>query len=78
MEHRSYDELSRLWQAAATPIRLGVVYRASVLFLTPDVSRTVAVDTKEVHLQLGGTTEAVHDLETTGTPWPPTIPTSSS
>jgi hypothetical protein len=36
MEHRSYDELSRLWQATTTPLRLGVVYRAAVLFLTPD------------------------------------------
>jgi hypothetical protein len=36
MEHRSYDELSRLWQATTAPLRLGVVYRAAVLFLTPD------------------------------------------
>lgn len=36
MEHRSYDELSRLWQATTVPLRLGVVYRAAVLFLTPD------------------------------------------
>ena len=36
MEHRSYDELSRLWQATTAPLRLGVVYRAAVLFMTPD------------------------------------------
>ena len=36
MEHRSYDELSRLWQATTVPVRLGVVYRAAVLFITPD------------------------------------------
>jgi hypothetical protein len=36
MEHRSYDELSRLWQATTAPLRLGVVYRAAVLFLKPD------------------------------------------
>jgi hypothetical protein len=36
MEHRSYDELSRLWQATTVPLRLGTVYRAAVLFLTPD------------------------------------------
>jgi hypothetical protein len=36
MEHRSYDELSRLWQATTVPLRLGVVYRAAVLFLAPD------------------------------------------
>jgi hypothetical protein len=36
MEHRSYDELSRLWTAITVPLRLGVVYRAAVLFLLPD------------------------------------------
>jgi hypothetical protein len=36
MEHRSYDELSRLWQATTVPLRLGAVYRAAVAFLTPD------------------------------------------
>jgi hypothetical protein len=33
MEHRSYDELSRLWQATTTPLRMSVVYRAAVVFL---------------------------------------------
>jgi hypothetical protein len=36
MEHRSYDELSLLWQATTAPLRLSVVYRAAVLFITPD------------------------------------------
>jgi Pvc16 N-terminal domain len=36
MEHRSYDELSRLWQATTAPLRLSVVYRAAVLFITPE------------------------------------------
>ncbi len=36
MEHRSFDELSRLWQATTVPLRLGAVYRAAVVFLTPD------------------------------------------
>jgi hypothetical protein len=40
MEHRSYDELSRLWTATAVPLRLGVVYRAAVLFLLPDELET--------------------------------------
>jgi hypothetical protein len=35
-EHRSYDELSRLWTATTVPLRLAVVYRAAVVFLTPD------------------------------------------
>jgi hypothetical protein len=36
MEHRSYDELSRLWQATTVPIRMSVVYRAAVVFIDPD------------------------------------------
>jgi hypothetical protein len=36
MEHRSYDEMSRLWQATTSPMRLSVVYRAAVVFIDPD------------------------------------------
>jgi hypothetical protein len=36
MEHRSYDELSRLWQATTAPLRLSAVYRAAVVFVEPD------------------------------------------
>jgi hypothetical protein len=36
MEHRSYDELSRLWQATTVPLRMSVVYRAAVVFIDPD------------------------------------------
>ena len=36
MEHRSYDELSRLWQATTAPLRMSQVYRASVVFIEPD------------------------------------------
>ncbi len=36
MEHRSYDELSRLWQATTTPLRMSVVYRVAVVFIDPD------------------------------------------
>jgi hypothetical protein len=36
MEHRSYDELSRLWQASTTPLRMSQVYRAAVVFIEPD------------------------------------------
>jgi hypothetical protein len=36
MERRSYDELSLLWQATTAPLRLGVVYRAAVMFIGPD------------------------------------------
>jgi Pvc16 N-terminal domain len=36
MEHRSYDELSRLWQATTAPLRMSLVYRAAVVFVDPD------------------------------------------
>jgi hypothetical protein len=36
MEHRSYDELSRLWQATTAPLRLSQVYRAAVVFIDAD------------------------------------------
>jgi len=50
MEHRSYDELSRLWQATTAPLRLGVVYRAAVVFLTPDEPVDSAGEVKELDL----------------------------
>lgn len=50
MEHRSYDELSRLWQATTVPIRLSVVYRAAVLFITPDTSDVTAREVEEVDI----------------------------
>jgi hypothetical protein len=36
MEHRSYDELSRLWQATTAPLRMSLVFRAAVVFIDPD------------------------------------------
>ena len=36
MEHRSYDELSRLWQATTAPLRMSLVYRAAVVFIDQD------------------------------------------
>jgi hypothetical protein len=36
MEHRSYDELSRLWQATTAPLRMSLVYRAAVVLIDPD------------------------------------------
>ncbi len=36
VEHRSYDELSRLWQATTAPLRMSLVYRAAVAFIEPD------------------------------------------
>jgi Pvc16 N-terminal domain len=50
MEHRSYDELSRLWQATTAPLRMSVVYRAAVVFIDPDTMPTAAQETKSVSL----------------------------
>jgi hypothetical protein len=36
MEYRSYDEMSRLWQATTAPLRMSQVYRAAVVFIDPD------------------------------------------
>lgn len=55
MEHRSYDELSRLWQATSVPLRLGVVYRAAVLFLTPDEPIGGAKEVQAVNAIVNGT-----------------------
>lgn len=35
MEAQTADELSRLWQALSTPLRLSAVYKVSVLFVAP-------------------------------------------
>jgi hypothetical protein len=45
MEHRSYDELSRLWQATTAPLRMSLVYRAAVAFIDPDPAPAPAVPT---------------------------------
>jgi Pvc16 N-terminal domain len=45
MEHRSYDELSRLWQATTAALRMSVVYRAAVVFIDPDTMPRAAKDT---------------------------------
>ena len=36
LERRSYDELSRLWQATTSPLRLSAVYRAAVVLIEPE------------------------------------------
>lgn len=35
MEVETADEMSRIWQALSTPLRLSVVYKVSVAFITP-------------------------------------------
>jgi hypothetical protein len=46
MEHRSYDELSRLWQATTAPLRMSLVFRAAVVFIDPDAVPQPAAKTK--------------------------------
>ena len=53
LEKRSYDELSRLWQATTSALRLSAVYRASVVLLEPEKTpppgplvRVVNIDVK--------------------------------
>jgi hypothetical protein len=46
MEHRSYDELSRLWQATTAPLRMSLVFRAAVVFIDPDAMPQPAAKTK--------------------------------
>ena len=38
LEPQSADDMSRLWQALSTPLRLGVVYKASIVFVTPSAA----------------------------------------
>jgi hypothetical protein len=66
MEHRSYDELSRLWQATTVPIRLGTVYRAAVVFLTPDDPGVAAKAVLTLNAKINGS-----DVVTRTTPCPP-------
>jgi hypothetical protein len=53
MEHRSYDEMSRLWQATTSPLRLSVVYRAAVVFLDQDLAPQPNKDTSSINVVVG-------------------------
>lgn len=55
MERRSYDELSLLWQAAAVPMRLAVVYRAAVVFLAPDAPPAGPAQLEVLNAKVNGT-----------------------
>src|SRR5260370_1051662 len=52
MEHRSYDELSRLWQATTAPLRMSVVYRAAVVFIDPDPKPETVTEPKTKHFSV--------------------------
>ena len=49
VEHRSYDELSRLWQATTVPLRMSLVYRAAVVFIDPDADAGGCAADQEGH-----------------------------
>ena len=42
MEMESSDELARFWQAVTAPIRLSVVYKVSIILLTPPATPSLA------------------------------------
>jgi hypothetical protein len=50
MENRSYDEMSRLWQATTSALRLSVVYRAAVVLLDPDAMPAASKDTSLINV----------------------------
>jgi hypothetical protein len=52
LEHRSYDELSRLWQATTAPLRMSLVYRAAVVFLDPDQMPAPPRETTSVNVEV--------------------------
>ncbi len=57
MEVQSADELGRLWQAITIPYRLSVVFKVSVIFITPDEPTSrLAPPPKEVGLSVNPTT----------------------
>ncbi len=56
VEHRSYDELSRLWQATTAPLRMSLVYRASVVFIDPDPMPATGPPTTSFSVQVGPAT----------------------
>ncbi|MGO9902631.1 MAG: DUF4255 domain-containing protein [Solirubrobacteraceae bacterium] len=52
MEHRSYDELSRLWQATTVPLRMSLVFRAAVVFIDPDPMPPDAIEVGSVSVDV--------------------------
>ncbi|HEX2047669.1 MAG TPA: DUF4255 domain-containing protein [Acidimicrobiales bacterium] len=47
MQAESPDELGRVWQAISAPFRLATVYRASVVFVTPEAPATASAPPPE-------------------------------
>lgn len=53
LEHRSYDELSRLWQATTAPLRMSLVYRAAIVFMDPAQMPDAAPNPQTVNVDVG-------------------------
>ena len=66
MEHPTWDELCRLWQGLATPMRMTAEYRVSIVFLTPESPPADAPPVKSY--QTYQTTAAPVDTTTPGLP----------
>jgi hypothetical protein len=55
MEIQSVDELSRLWQATTTAIRLSAAYRVSVIFISPEAPPPPAPRVQRLNVLSGST-----------------------
>jgi hypothetical protein len=58
LERRSYDELSRLWQATTSALRLSAVYRAAVVLIEPEQGPVPGPPVAVVDLAVEPTTAA--------------------
>ena len=50
LERRSYDELSRLWQATTSALRMSAVYRAAVVLIEPEAGPPPGPPVSEVDI----------------------------
>jgi hypothetical protein len=49
LEPQTFDELGRLWQAAAVPFRLSAIYKVSVVFITPEATTAMAAPVTQMN-----------------------------
>ena len=72
MEHRSYDELSLLWQATTAPLRMSAVYRAAVVFVTPETAPSPLTMVTAMTATVNGTdTMTLTPADVPQADWPP-------
>lgn len=65
MERRSYDEVSLLWQASTAALRLGAIYRAAAVFLSPDTPPASAQQVGTLNATVNGETATVTSADVT-------------